>query len=1158
MKDRKFLFSRQVANIRDQTIPSFLPHRNRFRCYTRSASLTNKQERCAGRSHMNTSTQVALLVVGPFLISSLLLAADVAVNPGASLVIQTGHADTLYKVLLSDSGTLAASGGLNGWISIWNLPKGIEIRRFHAPEGQAPFAFTSDEHRLVIPAGADLDLLGIDDGSRITRNTGFEGVTGVAISPDGRWIACSDAYGNVSLVASAAGRSPFRIIFRRHEAMTVLNMAEQINHIKTSGYGITGMVFNATSRLLAVTTQGGTLLIFAVSSGHLIRQSDVQDARIESLAFDQRDHLLIGLLQTKQLDNMFPTDARLQILDTTSGRLLFDRPAPKRGSAILNSHGTAAAVLLRTEETWSSSRTDLHLYRLPTMIEITLSREWSAYNFEDPASLGNGTLQLLLRESAGSQRLRLLTVDSGSNRLLDSSPVRDINKVSFVDGQPTIFSDLWVSRWNLEAGTPMYSAAPIGVPSFSPDGKWVAQQEGDGSLSLTGSSAGASRSRLPLTERLADVKVANGGGTLLLSTDGGFGGVASYWRVGDQRTTELCTSETMFGSHTKTVIGTTGKYVAAVCNRGFDSRVVIVDVSRGAVVREIHKTGVAGIALSTDEHTLAMTSPGTLSLISIADDASDREIAVLPSSGKLVALTEVSLDVGGLVALVGSWNIGESRYFVEFIDLVSEKVLVTLEVSSNVKSIATSSSYALVASSEGIVNLLDIKSMASIATLFDAGPDAWLTITSDGWFDGTADAMRWVGWRVRNTSEINSLDAFFTDYYRPGLFAELMSGARLQAQVDLATLVQVPSLRIMLSQKQVHLEDRAGMVIVCFEQIPGVESAANVIATERRPLPKVINGYKIDPTDPTCKYQKALANSEHDAPDMIKRLEAWTPERLDTPWDGRSSDTKQSVLHVLTVGVSSYVENRSGFGPVPYAAPSARAIERFFRNQQSLDNKPFASVKVWDGLYDESATRDQVRKTLAEMAKHVSDDDVVLMYLAGHGKVSAGQEMFYFVPADGKDTDAQGRELQETGVSTAMLAEALRNLPARRIVLFLDTCQAGGAVEALSKIGLVKTQVEERRGRLEGAVANHEHGVGIHLVAATMPLSYAVGIGENQSALAATVLAGFQQSGDGTITAQQIVGYVSDKLPDAVEKATHFRQVPLVQNIGLDFPLVQK
>lgn len=194
-------------------------------------------------------------------------------------------------------------------------------------------------------------------------------------------------------------------------------------------------------------------------------------------------------------------------------------------------------------------------------------------------------------------------------------------------------------------------------------------------------------------------------------------------------------------------------------------------------------------------------------------------------------------------------------------------------------------------------------------------------------------------------------------------------------------------------------------------------------------------------------------------------------------------------------------------------------------------------MRVWDGLYNGEATSDKLRQRLAEMAKQVGGEDVVLLYLAGHGKVSPGQEMFYFIPSDGKDIIGDGGELRTTAVSTAMLAEALRNLPARRVVLIIDACQSGGAIEALSKVATVKAQIEQRRAQLEPKVAGHEHGVGVHLIAATMPLSYAIGLKEGESVLAETLLNALQQRESGLLTLEQLATYVNDHLPTNSERA---------------------
>jgi uncharacterized caspase-like protein len=147
--------------------------------------------------------------------------------------------------------------------------------------------------------------------------------------------------------------------------------------------------------------------------------------------------------------------------------------------------------------------------------------------------------------------------------------------------------------------------------------------------------------------------------------------------------------------------------------------------------------------------------------------------------------------------------------------------------------------------------------------------------------------------------------------------------------------------------------------------------------------------------------------------------------------------------------------------------------------------------------------------------------------------------MFYFAPFD-----AHEREIFRTGLSTAMLAEALRGLPARRIVLIIDACQSGGAVEALSKIGEVKARVPNQQ---------KDTRVGVHVIAATMPLSYAVG--RDQSVLAGTLLRALTQE-NRSITALQMIKYLRESLPEESEKTMGFRQVPLTSSTGSDFSLL--
>jgi hypothetical protein len=113
--------------------------------------------------------------------------------------------------------------------------------------------------------------------------------------------------------------------------------------------------------------------------------------------------------------------------------------------------------------------------------------------------------------------------------------------------------------------------------------------------------------------------------------------------------------------------------------------------------------------------------------------------------------------------------------------------------------------------------------------------------------------MQQVAWRRSNPTELTSLDAFFTDFYHPGLLPEILAGGRPKAVIDIATILQVPGLRMMLTKKFVHPEIHHGQVVICFEQKPG--AAINAGPNDQRVIFPPVNGYETG-TTPTCRFQK--------------------------------------------------------------------------------------------------------------------------------------------------------------------------------------------------------------------------------------------------------------------------------------------------------------
>lgn len=455
------------------------------------------------------------------------------------------------------------------------------------------------------------------------------------------------------------------------------------------------------------------------------------------------------------------------------------------------------------------------------------------------------------------------------------------------------------------------------------------------------------------------------------------------------------------------------------------------------------------------------------------------------------------------------------------------------------------------ASGDGTVNVWETKTACLLASLISLreGVD-WLVVTPDGLFDGTADAMQRVSWRLKETNEILPLDGFFNDFYYPGLLLDIVAGERPKAEIDLAMVLQFPGLRTMLREKTAFKSEKDGRKVICFVNEPTTANFSLLGSGK----PATMNGFRFDPDSASCKYSKVISK---EFTEFIQSLTSTKNSRSESEKVADRSEVANSTLHVMTVGVGKYPAD-SGQKELPFSVKGAEAIRDFFARQKELKTTPFADIKI-KPLHETDATRKAIRQSLADMVGVVNKDDVVLLFFSGHGVVPFGQEMFYFLPVDAQT--ATLRDYRETGLNAAMLAEALREIPARRIVLIIDACQAGAAVESLAKVGDVKMNIELRR---EGLTKNSpQPAVGVYIVAAAAPLQYAQQISElGNSSLVVAILEGLKshmQTDERVIWIKDLVKYVGVRTPvisRQADKSTHpVVQNPLTQSIGSSFPI---
>jgi hypothetical protein len=148
----------------------------------------------------------------------------------------------------------------------------------------------------------------------------------------------------------------------------------------------------------------------------------------------------------------------------------------------------------------------------------------------------------------------------------------------------------------------------------------------------------------------------------------------------------------------------------------------------------------------------------------------------------------------------------------------------------------------------------------------------------------------------------------------------------------------------------------------------------------------------------------------------------------------RTSDSAgfqiQPKLYVLAIGVSAY-QNKD----IPKLAFAAKDAQDFAQAMQRQQSKLYKNVEV-KILADDKATKDEILDDLEWLQKQVTQHDVGMLFLSGHGTNDASLG-FVYLPVD-----ADLAKLKRTGVSMADIKTTLSSI-AGKAVAFLDTCHSG-------------------------------------------------------------------------------------------------------------------
>jgi uncharacterized protein with WD repeat len=142
-------------------------------------------------------------------------------------------------------------------------------------------------------------------------------------------------------------------------------------------------------------------------------------------------------------------------------------------------------------------------------------------------------------------------------------------------------------------------------------------------------------------------------------------------------------------------------------------------------------------------------------------------------------------------------------------------------------------------------------------------------------------------------------------------------------------------------------------------------------------------------------------------------------------------DYKRQDSYAIVMGISNY--KAEIIPEVKYARSDAEIVAKYLENIGGIPRK---NIKV---LTDDRATRGYLTGYIEEwLPRRVKRDSEVFIYFAGHGTPDPRSREAYIVPYDGHP------DFKSTLYPLKSMYESLDKLPAKQIVVMLDSCFSGG------------------------------------------------------------------------------------------------------------------
>lgn len=358
-------------------------------------------------------------------------------------------------------------------------------------------------------------------------------------------------------------------------------------------------------------------------------------------------------------------------------------------------------------------------------------------------------------------------------------------------------------------------------------------------------------------------------------------------------------------------------------------------------------------------------------------------------------------------------------------------------------------------------NLEELDSKSEIypfLNLFVSKDDEWILWSEEGYYTSSLKGDKYVGYYINRgedkEAEFFSSDKFFDELYRPNVIEAIVENKNKE--------ITLTSKNKKIKKKVIEKEALPPKVILLSEAYLEIENKDITLEFEIEPKNEIkeieifLNGREIKKIkEIKDKYFEKIEINNSESYIQIFAKGKYRSEPTNITIKRKIIEhLPKPNLYILSIGVSEY-KNRDY--NLKYADSDAEAITRIFKLQEKyLYNR--VEVKL---LKNQDATKDNILDELDWLEKEVTQKDVAILFLAGHG-INDHKGAYYFL-----NYEVELNRLRRTATKWIEFEDIVKTLPSK-VLLLIDTCHAGAIMGNRKRdiVGAIKELMSTGSGQI--------------------------------------------------------------------------------------------